>query len=392
MNKTRVFVSSTCYDLSQIRKDLQDGIRAMGHEPILSENKDFPVNPSLSSVENCVEAVKNDADIFVLIIGNKYGCQMESGRSITNTEFLTAIEKGIPVYSFTLQNMVAILPVWKMNPDGDYSGVVDNNKVFEFIDDVRTNKALWNFEFRTAQDILEILKSQLSFLLKSSLENTKVLNKVDGTLLRKLSGKAIKLLVNKEAGYEAKFFFQVLMDEIESYQELKRDYLHSVFFKTSGNLPDTRSVLDWVDGKFDHLHQMLESLDSLFLAWNQYIGEPGSPSDIAGLYYVAHRIGEFYANLLEWMLDTKRTFVPDLFMNLKNSLAELPVEFIKELENYGIESVGIIDEFIEKKNRGEIREGECLNLTLHPSIPDELQERFKHEVDVLQSHIVGKRN
>ena len=73
MSKTVVFISSTCYDLSQVRKDLEDGIREMGHEPMLSETKEFPVVPSLTSAENCINAVRNYADIFVLIIGNRYG-------------------------------------------------------------------------------------------------------------------------------------------------------------------------------------------------------------------------------------------------------------------------------------------------------------------------------
>ena len=91
MSKTVIFISSTCFDLSQIRKDLEEGIRGMGHEPMLSEAKDFPVDPSLTSEENCINAVRNYADVFILIIGNRYGHKLDSGKSITNSEFLTAI-------------------------------------------------------------------------------------------------------------------------------------------------------------------------------------------------------------------------------------------------------------------------------------------------------------
>ena len=97
MNKIQVFISSTCYDLSQIRKDLKEGIEEMGHQPILSEDKSFPVNPAMNTFENCIEAVRSNADIFVLIIGDHYGYTLDSGKSITNTEFLTAVEKGIPI-------------------------------------------------------------------------------------------------------------------------------------------------------------------------------------------------------------------------------------------------------------------------------------------------------
>ena len=78
MRKVNIFISSTCYDLSQIRADLKESIINMGHNPILSEEHDFPINPNLSNVENCINAVKTEADIFVLIIGNRYGCTLET--------------------------------------------------------------------------------------------------------------------------------------------------------------------------------------------------------------------------------------------------------------------------------------------------------------------------
>ena len=49
------------------------------------------------------------------------------------------------------------------NPTADFSDTEDNNKVFEFLADVRKKKGLWNFEFEKAQDIKDILKTQLSY-------------------------------------------------------------------------------------------------------------------------------------------------------------------------------------------------------------------------------------
>ena len=54
-----IFVSSTCYDLSQIRKDLRDFITGLGHNPILSEQKDFPIDPQIDNWEDCINAVKD---------------------------------------------------------------------------------------------------------------------------------------------------------------------------------------------------------------------------------------------------------------------------------------------------------------------------------------------
>lgn len=72
---------------------------------MMSEQNDFPIDPQLDNWENCINAVKKYADIFVLIIGNRYGAVGETGKSITNTEYLTAVQKGIPIYTFSLKQM-----------------------------------------------------------------------------------------------------------------------------------------------------------------------------------------------------------------------------------------------------------------------------------------------
>lgn len=389
MRKTKIFISSTCYDLSQIRQDLKDGIRSIGHEPILSESRDFPVNPALSSVENCIEAVKNEADIFVLIMGNQYGCQLESGRSITNTELLTAIEKGIPIYTFTLKKMVNILPVWKKNPNGDYSNIVDNNKVFEFIDEVRNKRALWNFEFDSAQDILEILKAQLSFLLNASLEKTKSLNGINESLLSKVSGKAIEYLVNKPKNYEILFFFQVLTDEINRYKYIKKDCEHSVVLKAGQTLSDVKHAADWQVDKLNQLVTFVESLNNIFSAFSRYYGDPGVPSDLDGLYYVAHRMGSFYASILEWIIDVKSVRIHDALSEVNKVLAEVPTEVVMELEGFAPHSIQRIEEALEKERRGELQTGDVVNLEMHLSIPDDVMRRFNEEFRKATKKIAG---
>lgn len=105
MAGVNIFISSTCYDLSLVRQDLRDFISSLGYNPMMSEQNDFPIDPQLDNWENCINAVKKYADIFVLIIGNRYGAVGETGKSITNTEYLTAVQKGIPIYTFSLKQM-----------------------------------------------------------------------------------------------------------------------------------------------------------------------------------------------------------------------------------------------------------------------------------------------
>jgi hypothetical protein len=69
MSKTRIFVSSTCYDLAAVREDLRRFIIQLGHEPLLSEYPSFPVNPDETAITNCKKGVVAHTDVLLLIIG-----------------------------------------------------------------------------------------------------------------------------------------------------------------------------------------------------------------------------------------------------------------------------------------------------------------------------------
>lgn len=109
MARPRVFVSSTYYDLKHIRASLENFIESLGFDAILSERGNIPYDPSLPPDKSCYREVEN-ADLFVLIIGGRYGSQTSETmtddkktfydryESITKTEFAHAIEIDIPVY------------------------------------------------------------------------------------------------------------------------------------------------------------------------------------------------------------------------------------------------------------------------------------------------------
>jgi hypothetical protein len=56
-----VFISSTCYDLAQIRADMKIFIEGLGFDPLLSEEPAFPIDPSVTPPVNCVNAVRDRA-------------------------------------------------------------------------------------------------------------------------------------------------------------------------------------------------------------------------------------------------------------------------------------------------------------------------------------------
>ena len=107
-----VFVSSTCYDLRHVREDLKNFFEDnYGFQAMLSEFESFPVDPCKGTFENCIENVDKAADIFILIVGNRYGHITDSGKSITNLEYLHAKAKGIPIYVFVDKQLYNLLKI-----------------------------------------------------------------------------------------------------------------------------------------------------------------------------------------------------------------------------------------------------------------------------------------
>src|ERR1700683_3343778 len=108
MARPKVFVSSTYYDLRYIRASLEIFIESLGFDAILSEKGDIAYTSDRPLDESCYREVEN-ADIFTLILGGRYGSEVSSGskkpkdffdryESITKKEYSSAIDKDIPVY------------------------------------------------------------------------------------------------------------------------------------------------------------------------------------------------------------------------------------------------------------------------------------------------------
>lgn len=138
MTRTRIFVSSTFFDLAQIRDDLRVTIASIGHEALLSEYPQFPILPTIDTIENCRQVVRS-SDVFVLIVGGRSGSlDPVSGKTITAIEYETAVQNGIDCFIFVQENVMTLLAAWRKNPGADFSPAVDSSRVFEFVDRVKT--------------------------------------------------------------------------------------------------------------------------------------------------------------------------------------------------------------------------------------------------------------
>ena len=386
MNNLNIFVSSTCYDLSQIRVDISEFIENSGHKSILSEFENFPISPELNTIENCVKIVKENADILILIVGNRYGNIIENGKSITNNEFLVAKQKGIPIFCFIDKKTLNAINFWKNNKNGDFSNIVDNTKIFEFIVDIRENSKIWTFPFEKAQDIVNTLKIQLSYLFKSSLKIKKILDdNIPEFLKLNLSEKSLKILIEKKDLFEYLFLAQVLVDEIQKKEFLKNDIEYSIITKPKHIVHDVEDVIKWTSERFSTANNIIGGFSNITnVALPKFINEPGKPSDIKGLYYFAIKYAELYESLLNWTIETKSTLIDDEFEFVKNDLSELILSPSEQTWNFPFKIQNGLKKAEEKIILGEKTDDLDFNLTIE--LDKEIIDRIMNNIQRLKNY------
>ncbi len=192
--KPKVFVSSTYYDLKYIRENIEKLLNDMGFESILFESGDVTFEHDKPMDTSCYKEVSN-SNMLILIVGGRYGSKASSMSedeyvnkyekyytSVTKKEFLTARERGIPIYVFIESNVLTEYETFKKNRDIYYQleknnsakkmsfAYVDSVNVFEFINDLYLT-GLPIFRFNRYEDIEYQFRSQVSGLLYLYLES-----------------------------------------------------------------------------------------------------------------------------------------------------------------------------------------------------------------------------
>ncbi|HEM7757006.1 DUF4062 domain-containing protein [Acinetobacter baumannii] len=196
----RVFVSSTCYDLSVIRSQLRIFIQNLGHEPFMSDYSDLLYDPRTHTHTSCVDEV-GAADVVVLIIGSRFGGKVvpdalagfdfeslkkesrsieslkkHENLSITQLEILKAVQSDIPIYTFIDAGVMHDHSLYEKNKDNPiikeilFPSIEKPHTalfIFEFINFLRhRTKGNSVYPFSKLQDIEDILKRQWSALFQ----------------------------------------------------------------------------------------------------------------------------------------------------------------------------------------------------------------------------------
>ncbi len=202
MPAPRIFISSTCFDLEEVRVNLRKFIEEFGYEPIMSEFGDIFYEFDKHVQDSCIQYIKN-SDIYILIIGDYYGskyhnAQKEVPESITLMEFKEAITKAKLKYifinkfveydytnyrkylekkysEFFKKNDVKDIEMKKkeikQEVDISYPFQKDSYKyIFAFLDEINELKSgNAYFKFESSVDIKENLKKQWAFFMQESI-------------------------------------------------------------------------------------------------------------------------------------------------------------------------------------------------------------------------------
>jgi len=167
MEKPRVFISSTFYDLKHVKISLQKFTDRLGYEALLSDKAEIASNSELTVDESYYREVSN-CDMFVLILGGKYSAVadekmlknkdefFERYESMTKNEFETALARNIPIYIMMDKSVGFEFETFKRNRDNEniQYAHVDSVKIFRLIDDLLSKSE--NYPIKQFEQLSEI--------------------------------------------------------------------------------------------------------------------------------------------------------------------------------------------------------------------------------------------
>lgn len=118
--KKKVFISSTCFNLKDLRSEVAVALEEWGYLPLWNESRSFPIKPGTHSHDICLDNVKK-CDIFVLIIDSRYGGIYAGNNypkkeiSISQYEFEIAFNEKKEVYIYVRDTVWNERPSYKKN-------------------------------------------------------------------------------------------------------------------------------------------------------------------------------------------------------------------------------------------------------------------------------------
>ena len=329
------------YDLNHLRAQLRQFIEGLGWIAVMAEHGSFAIDANQTTVNNSRKNVRENADIFVMIAGARYGSiDPDTDKSVTNLEFLEARARGIPTYVFVDSAVLAQLSVWRSNPDADYSGVVDTPRVFEFIDSFRGSGDVWTFPFATAEDIVDTLRKQFAYLVQDALSLRQMAHGHD-RLLEELDDDALMVALRRDTHWEYRLFGTVLEAELDRREPLRREIEYRLAQADVTHI-DLDDFGPWAQ---DRLHEFSRFARTATAIIRDYL--PRVQGDPIGIAAAARRLAQVWEDSARWTLRCRAVRVDPDAERVVDLLSTTNANMLDEIWEFGHSFIPSLDGFIE---------------------------------------------
>jgi hypothetical protein len=119
-----VFVSSTCYELRDLRAAIKAWLVQLGLEPLMSDEGGFPHVDGMPPYASCLRALE-ECPLVIVVIDRRYGQRFDDwgpypqfrGCSPTHAELRHALDIGKRVLIYVHDDLWNFYEVWRKNPD-----------------------------------------------------------------------------------------------------------------------------------------------------------------------------------------------------------------------------------------------------------------------------------
>lgn len=282
MAKPRVFISSTFYDLRQIRADIDQFIKSLGYEPVRNEEGSIPYGKEDHLEQYCYQEIQN-CDILISIIGGHFGTETKDGSSvdkyiqkssISQNELKKAREHEKQVYIFIDKNVSAEFQTYLLNKGNNNIKYryVDDIRIYNFIEEIKNLVVNNNIkEFETSEDITSYLREQFAGLFQRFMES-------------KVREKEINLISDLERTISN------LNQIVKFLSDINKDHKAEVNSILKLNHPLVNWLRTHLGIKYCFYINGLSDLKQLMKAF--HYGDPGETKDLEGetvTYYVWSR-------------------------------------------------------------------------------------------------------
>jgi len=233
----KIFISSTCYDLIDIRAEINSLLKKTGLNPIMSDqtNSDFNIKTNTNSIETCLVNLRN-SDLVVIILSKRYGPKLGKvgfeDISATHLEYKEALKENKPILFYVRDRLEADFNLYRKTKDASKLNWVGEKDLglFDIIQEhsklTNNDKNNWYYSFRTSLDLKERLKIDLeNDITKIRLQNliesgkTPYLLNQHEILTQTSSNLLIQFIVNN-IGREPAIDPVVAFTKANSYQEI----------------------------------------------------------------------------------------------------------------------------------------------------------------------------